>query len=437
MASNRWKSYLQSEIARRFYVLLGGTFFAQVIGYALAPILTRLYTPEEMGELNLFLRITGFLSAAATLRYELSLPLPKQDQHAFLIYRHSFRLAAYLCGAFLLIALPLRWVAPEHSLSIGMITVILIATIFLVAINLGTNWSIRTSDFKRVTRQKLLNSIVTNGLKWALAFSHWGGWALILATVAGYVLSSLEFLVGYTRLKAKYTKEHSRAKTFALMKEHRDFPTMNLPIVMMDNVRDLILGVVIFGFYSAAIFGSYSHTLAMLSLPIMLVSGSLSQVLFHQLAERRNERKAMYGLVLKTIAALVALSVIPFGVLRLYGQEIFVWVFGGDWLDVGRYAEMMTFWLMLNFIFSPLAVVPIVLKKQKFAFVFSTVSALLQLMPFVWCYAHHQSASFDFEWALRTSSNILAGWFILLLFIYLRWVRLSDNELNHAVESNT
>lgn len=433
MVSNRWKSYFQSEIAGRFYVLLSGTFFAQVIGYALAPVLTRLYTPEEMGELNLFLRITGFLSAAATLRYELSLPLPKQDQHAFLIYRHSFRLTAYLCGAFLLIALPLRWIAPDHSLSMGMIAMTVIATVFLVVINLGTNWSIRTSDFKRVTRQKLINSVVSNGLKWALAFLHWGGWALILSTVAGYILSSFDFLRGYLGLKEQYKNVQSRSKTFALLKEHRDFPTMNLPIVMMDNVRDLILGVVIFGFYTSAIFGSYSHTLAMLSLPIMLVSGSLSQVLFHQLAERRNERKAMHSFVLKTIGALVAFSVIPFAVLRLYGQEIFVWVFGGDWLDAGRYAEMMTFWLMLNFIFSPLAVVPIVLKKQNFAFVFSTISAVLQLMPFVWCYAHNQSASFDFEWALQRSSNVLAGWFIILLFTYLRWVRISDKELNHEV----
>jgi teichuronic acid exporter len=331
----------------------------------------------------------------------------------------------------------LRWIAPDHSLSMGIIAMTLIATVFLVVINLGTNWSIRTSDFKRVTRQKLTNSVVSNGLKWVLAFSHWGGWALILATVAGYIVSSFDFLRGYLGLNAQYKSMHSRSKTFALLKEHRDFPTMNLPIVMMDNVRDLILGVVIFGFYSSAIFGSYSHTLAMLSLPIMLVSGSLSQVLFHQLAERRNERKAMYGFVLKVIGALVALSVIPFGVLRLYGQEIFVWIFGGDWLDAGRYAEMMTFWLMLNFIFSPLAVVPIVLKKQNFAFVFSTVSAILQLMPFVWCYAHNQSASFDFEWALQTASNVLAGWFIILVFIYLRWVRISDKELNHEMESRT
>lgn len=436
MSVNRLKSYVQSEIAQRFYVLLSGTFFAQLIGYALAPVLTRLYTPEEMGELNLFLRITGFLSAVATLRYEMSLPLPKQDQHAFLIYRHSFRITAIICGSFLIAAGALRIVNPSWSLEPQMLLMILVATVFLVVINLGTNWSIRMSDFKRVTRQKVVNSLVSNGLKWSMAFLHWGGWSLIVATVVGYVLSSLEFLLGYSRLNKQFSAIRSRNKTRALLKEHRDFPTMNLPIVLIDNVRDLLMGAVVFGFYSASIFGSYSHSLAMLSLPIMLVSGSLSQVLFHQLASRRNEGKAMYGMVWKTIGVLIALSLVPFGVLRMYGQEIFTWVFGADWNDAGRYAETMTFWLLLNFVFSPLAIVPVVLKKQQFAFVFSTISALVQLAPFVWCYSHQMSAPSDFEWALNLSSNALAVWLVVLLVIYLRWVRMSDKEQNNARAGN-
>lgn len=54
-------------------VLLSGTIIAQVIGYALAPVLTRLYSTAEMGELALYMRVTGF-AAIATLRYEAALP---------------------------------------------------------------------------------------------------------------------------------------------------------------------------------------------------------------------------------------------------------------------------------------------------------------------------------------------------------------------------
>jgi len=406
MLLERLKSYLSSEVAGRFYVLLSGTFFAQAIGYALAPVLTRLYSPGEMGDLNLFLRITGFLSAIATLRYEMSLPLPKKDAHAFLLYKQSFKITAYVCAVFLGIAWLARIAFPQWSLHAAQIIMVFIATIFLVSINLGTNWSIRMSEFKEVTRQKLINSAVSNMLKWVFAFLHWGGWGLILATVIGYVASSIRYLRGYSRLKDKFSGMSSRSKTQVLLKEHRDFPVMNLPIILVDNVRDLLVGAVVFGFYSASIFGSYSHTLAMLSLPIMLVSGSLSQILFHQLAERRNSGKPMYGFVLKMTGFLIVLSIVPFGALRFYGQEIFVWVFGSQWYDAGRYAELMTFWLMLNFIFSPLAIVPLVLKKQQYALVFSICSAAIQVGPFVWSYIGGHSSVADFEWSKTMANSI-------------------------------
>jgi O-antigen/teichoic acid export membrane protein len=434
MLIERLKSYLNSEVAGRFYILLSGTFLAQAIGYALAPVLTRLYSPEEMGELNLFLRITGFISAIATLRYEMSLPLPKKDAHAFLLYKQSFKITAYVCATFLVLALLARISYPEWSLTAMQIIPVFVATIFLVVINLGTNWSIRMSEFKEVTRQKLINSIVSNLLKWVFAFVHWGGWGLIIATVIGYVVSSMRYIFGYARLKEKFSGMNSRLKTRVLLKEHRDFPMMNLPIILVDNVRDLLIGAVVFGFYSASIFGSYSHTLAMLSLPIMLVSGSLSQVLFHQLAERSNSGKPMFSFVLKMMGVLVVLSIIPFGTLRFYGQEIFVWVFGSQWYEAGRYAELMTFWLMLNFIFSPLAVVPLVLKKQQYALLFSICSAAIQVGPFVWSYIKGHASVIDFEWSLTLSSDMLALWFVVLLIVYLRWIYRNDEKTTVGIE---
>ena len=52
---------------------------AQVIGYAIAPILTRLYSNAEIGEMLYYMRLIAFISSIATLRYEAALPLPKRD----------------------------------------------------------------------------------------------------------------------------------------------------------------------------------------------------------------------------------------------------------------------------------------------------------------------------------------------------------------------
>ena len=90
MDLNRISSIVKGDFFKSFTVLMSGTLIAQIIGYAIAPILTRLYTTEEMGELGFYMRLTGFIAAIATLRYEAALPLPKKDEHSFLLYRLAY-----------------------------------------------------------------------------------------------------------------------------------------------------------------------------------------------------------------------------------------------------------------------------------------------------------------------------------------------------------
>lgn len=86
-------------------ILMTGTVMAQAIGYLISPILTRIYTPEQMGDLGVYMRAISFLSALASARYELSLPLPKSDSHSYLLYRLSLRIALYTLAGSVLVSL--------------------------------------------------------------------------------------------------------------------------------------------------------------------------------------------------------------------------------------------------------------------------------------------------------------------------------------------
>ena len=57
------------DFVKSVAVLMIGTILAQLFSFLISPILTRIYTPEEMGDLNLYLRIVGFLSVLATARF--------------------------------------------------------------------------------------------------------------------------------------------------------------------------------------------------------------------------------------------------------------------------------------------------------------------------------------------------------------------------------
>ena len=91
---NRIKKKLTgNDFLKSLAVLMTGTLVAQIIGYLLAPVITRLYTPAEMGEFGIFQRVTVLLATIATARYEYALPLPKKDKHAFILFRFASKIS--------------------------------------------------------------------------------------------------------------------------------------------------------------------------------------------------------------------------------------------------------------------------------------------------------------------------------------------------------
>ena len=106
-----------SASARHVLTLLTGTGLAQLIALAAAPLLSRLYTPEDFGVFALYLSVVSLLAILATGRYELAIVLPEDDDDA----RHLLALALLISlvvsaaslGLVLLFGLPLlNYLAP-------------------------------------------------------------------------------------------------------------------------------------------------------------------------------------------------------------------------------------------------------------------------------------------------------------------------------------
>ena len=95
----------QSASVRNVLKLAGGTAGSQVITVAAAPILTRLYGPESFGVLATYVSILALLNVVSSLRYELAIAVPEDDDEAIALVWLCFVLVAIstalqLWGAF-------------------------------------------------------------------------------------------------------------------------------------------------------------------------------------------------------------------------------------------------------------------------------------------------------------------------------------------------
>src|SRR5690606_5032220 len=72
----------RNHFARGVSVLVGGAAGSQLLMLLAAPLLTRLYTPEDFGLLAICVGILAMFGAIASFRYEGAIPLPEDNVEA-------------------------------------------------------------------------------------------------------------------------------------------------------------------------------------------------------------------------------------------------------------------------------------------------------------------------------------------------------------------
>jgi len=374
---------LRSEFIRSATVLMSGTVAAQAVGYLITPLLTRIYTPEEIGELGIFLRIIGFLTAIVTARFELSILLPRYEGHAFLLYRLAVRIMIISsCVMITFLAFYLLFTGPDTNGMVVFSILVLCTTVVMAFMNLGTNWSIRNQNFRQVSIQRFVNSFTSNIFKLIFGYLSFGSTGLLLAVLIGAILSTFTYIKDYFNLYTKKFKNYSIKKMRVLGIEYKEFPLVNLPHVLTDLGRDMLIGLLIVSFFSKEIFGYFSHSYGMLRLPLIVIGAAVGQVFFQKCSKLNNNKEPILPFVKNTLMLLTGISVIPFAIIFFYGEPIFLFVFGDQWSVSGQYGEVMSIWLMINFIVSPLSSLPLVINKQKQFFVLSLFGSGLQLFGF-------------------------------------------------------
>jgi O-antigen/teichoic acid export membrane protein len=167
----------------------------------------------------------------------------------------------------------------------------------------------------------------------------------------------------------------------------------------------------------------------MLRIPLMLIGISIGQLFYNRSSEAMHRNKPVYPILLKTVRTLTFISMVPFTVLFFFGTEIFGLVFGDKWAISGSYAETMSFWLMVNFVLSPITALPLLLNRQKEALIVGFISAILQIIPFWVLPQWYGNSQEIFVLSLQVVSYAQALWLIFVLYLYFFYTRVADRKI--------
>lgn len=422
------KLNIRSGTLKSIIVLMSGTVIAQALSYVATPFITRLFSPNEIGELGVFLRIAAFITAIATARYELALPLPKNQNHAFQLFRLALKITLISLGVTAIIGLG-YWILSDFDIDILWYVLLLVSTsFFLIFKNIGTNWSIRNQSFKSISISNILGASFTNGMKIIAGVFNFGVIGLIISHFIGSFTGVIIFVKEYFINKNAIGLEKSNAKMKVLAKNYKDFPQVNLPHALLDSGRELIIAYFFIEFLDQTIFGSYDHSVRMLKLPLVIIGASIGQVFFNKSSISFSNKKEIYPILKKTTLQLAILSIIPFSVIFLFGEELFTLVFGDEWAYSGRISEIIAPWLMVNFISSPISTIPLIIGKQKLFFGLGLISTSIQVAGFGLLPLLMNHGLINIDELFRIISISMSLYLLIVIFIKLKVTRNADKE---------
>ncbi|MFT6716909.1 MAG: O-antigen/teichoic acid export membrane protein [Saprospiraceae bacterium] len=408
--------------------MLIGTSVAQLIPIGVAPLLTRLFSPAEFGVLALFVSIAKVISTFSTGRYEPAIVLPESDKDAMNIAIMSF--IFLIAGVTLFFGVTMLfhdWILellnnPDFGLWLYIAP---LSALLMGAWQILFFWHSRKKKYKVLSSGKIIQGISTAGIQSSSGLIGQTGVGLVLGNILGQVLLVawyLRYFVGYYKSNRLFLSKTEMVKN---AKIYKDFPLVTSMHVFFDLLKNNGLIYMISSFFSSKVLGCYSLTTRILLTPSAIVGEAIRNVFYQKASENFNQKKPIAPLLRKVFVVLLGLSAPVFLILFLFATDIFLFVFGKEWEVAGVYTRILTPWLFLNFISSPVSGIVYILNKQKLFFLISAIGNTLAITSFGIAAILTKSV----ESSLTIFSAIMSLYTIVYLYFLYDTIVKSDHSL--------
>jgi O-antigen/teichoic acid export membrane protein len=382
-----------NEVLKHVLTLLSGTVIAQILAIGMQPVLRRMFSVSDFGVMALYASAVGVLSIMATGRFEMAILLPKEDKNARAVFRISifisllFNLAVFVVLLFL--ANDIANMIVEHNLitditpeTLELIKYLIYCIplgVFALSVYNAFNYLYtRSKDYKLLSVSRIGQSLTSNGVNAGMGLAGVGFFGLFFGYVLGHICSVLLLFLSKTKvLKGEL------GKTKENLKKYRDFPTKSVPSALLNMVALQLPNFFIFSFFGAQILGFFDIIVKVLSMPLIVIGKSISQVFYQKVTADINQGKEIGAYVKKFSLKLFLIMLLPMAVIFFFGGPLFGWAFGSDYEQSGELASYFSIFFLVRFIYYSQSTLFSAMRKlgvefrQNLIFLCTQIAALL------------------------------------------------------------
>jgi O-antigen/teichoic acid export membrane protein len=347
-----FKIIRKSELVINTSVLITGTAMAQLIPVLLQPLLRRPFAPEIFGAYSVYLSLLGILVIISSFRYELAIMLPKKEKDAANLLFLSL-IINFIFNLVLFILISLWKEKLSYFLNLpgkfGYYLYLVPVGTFLFGSYQSINyWLLRQKQFAALSINKFtrrgFEGAVQLGTKY-LGMTHF----LIYGDLLGHLSNLISGIYQSIRSGLKMDL-FSRIRINYLARKYLDYPKYSLVPALMSAGSTLLPVIFINKFYSLENAGYLDLSRMLLSLPLALISLSVSSVLMQKISERFRNGESIFHDLSFILILISVIGVFEIVIIMFFGVGLFKLIFGDQWGFSGEISKYLVWSYAINFV---------------------------------------------------------------------------------------
>lgn len=349
--------------------LMTGTALGQALLLAVAPLLTRLFSPAAFGAFGAYLSLAAILGSLSTLRFDQALMLPREEEESASLLGAALLSAVVVSLAVLAATLALRrplLAALRIESLAGWLLALPVSVLAFGAFQAFNSWTVRHKEFARSSTAQGARALSIAAVQLGSGLLHAGPGGLVMGSAGGDAVAAVLLAGSVRRRHGELLHRAFRpGRVLEAARAYRDFPLFSAPQNLLNAVSQHLPLLLLAKFFGPAVAGFYVLAVRSVQAPLNLFLTSMRQAFFQKASELHNRGGDTRALFRRTTLRLLAMSALPTLAVLIFGPRLFAFVLGGRWLTAGVYARWLVLWQGLMFANVPAVFFAQVLRKQR------------------------------------------------------------------------
>lgn len=349
--------------------LLAGNTIAKTVATLGGLFLANFYGPDNYGIYNVFLSYIAILPVLTGLRLDNVMIMQRGSNEIRNLFSGilivSFVLTTVLVAVMILLQ-GMNLIAFRLPFSILLLVGLgsVLSVWNLTQNNLFTKYRL----FKQISFSLVISSVFAVVFQAIFYFFDWKETGLIYGWLIGLTAS---FIYNARVAKGRIAKVNA-ALFIKNVKQHKRIVQYTYPSDAINAIANSIMPILVIMYFTSTEVGIYAMAFKILSVPLMLLSGSVSRVYFQKAVNvNYNDRSALLKLTQKVIYPNVLLMFVFVVLINTVGVYLLGIFLDEEWGSLGSYLLALSFWILARSAMNPIAPVVVVINKNHYSLIFN------------------------------------------------------------------